>query len=396
MVRMLSLAITAMLLVRCGAHDGTHEAAQAAPRVQATVIAVARTAVDAQYEAVGTVRADASTTVQSKATGHVTAVHVKEGDLVTRGQVLVELDHREAEAQLQAAQSALRGAQDAREEVDRAVQAATHARGAAEAGADLAQSTYERFEGLMENNAVSRQAFDEANAKWRMASAETAQAGEMVASMQAKRAEVDARIEQARAQLRSAEALLTYTQVTAPFDGIVTNKTVDVGDLAAPGSPLLQVETMEQYRLEALVDESLLAHVHEGDAVPVVLDAIGGEAVAGTVAQLVPAADTASRTFVVKINLPAVPGITSGMFGRARFPMGRTEALTVPASAVAQRGQLSLVYVVGEDGVARMRLITVGRTYGDRVEVLSGLEAGEKVVSDRLETMTDGALVVHE
>jgi RND family efflux transporter MFP subunit len=166
-----------------------------------------------------------------------------------------------------------------------------------------------------------------------------------------------------------------------------------VGDLAAPGSPLLVMEDPQQYRLEAQVDEEQVHKIALGANVPVVLDALGEGELAGTVAEIVPAADPASRTSVVKVDLPAGSKVRSGMFGRARFTTGEEQALIVPATAVFQRGQLTAVYVIGEGGVARLRLITVGKQYSSGVEVLSGLDPGEQIVADKTDQVADGATV---
>jgi len=312
---------------------------------------------------------------------------------VESGQVLVEIDAREAEAQARRAESAVREAREARQETENAIQAALHAKTAAEAGNELATATFERYKGLASSQAVSRQVFDEANAKLKEAAADAARASEMVLSIQAKRAEVDARIEQAQAELSNAQTLLSFAKVTAPFAGVITHKTVDVGDLAAPGNPLFEIEDPLQYRLEAQVDEEQLPRIEPGAAAAVLLDRAGKDPLAGTVAEIVPSADPASRTFVVRIDLPPNPAVRSGMFGRASFSAGQRQTLTVPARAVFQRGQLTGVYVVGDDDVARLRLITVGKKFDPDIEVLSGLEPGERIVVDNIDQVMDGAVV---
>lgn len=380
-------------LINCGRSSISPPDSKERQIAKASVTSLTKTPLNIYYEAVGTIRSKTSSTIQSKATGHVLAVHVKEGDLVQPGQMLVEIDDREALSQIKRAENAVLEAQHIRQEVENSVQAAVQAKKAAEAGVALAQATYDRFKGMVDKQAVSRQAFDEASAKWKEATAEAAQAGEMLLSAQAKRAETDARIEQAKAELSTAQTILSFTKVTAPFAGIVTSKTVDVGDLAAPGAPLLQIENTQQYRLESLVDEALVQKVKQGDKVPVILDALGSRELSGIVAEIVPSAESASRSFVVKIDLPQTPTVKSGMYGRARFAMGEKEGLTVPASSIVQRGQLSGVYVVGRDNVARLQLITTGKRYGEQVEVLSGLDPGVKIVVDNIGQVTDGCII---
>ncbi|MBI2435513.1 MAG: efflux RND transporter periplasmic adaptor subunit, partial [Candidatus Hydrogenedentes bacterium] len=383
MIRIVVLCVAAwvvpVVLTACGQHEAADSAA-AGPEIAAQVVTVQASDIAASYEAVGTVRAKVSSVLQSKVTGYVSAVQVKEGDAVTAGQVLVELDNREAAAELRRAESALQEAQQARREVDSAVQAAVQAKNAAEAGASIAQTTFKRYKALAEKEVVSRQAFDEASARWTAAAAEAARAGEMVTSSHARRSEADARVAQAEAALVGAQTMQSYSAIVAPFAGVITRKMVEVGNLAAPGAPLLEMEDPRQYRLEALVDEANAHGVVPGVRVKVMLDAPEAQELDGTVAELVTAADPASRTFLVKVDLPAGVAARSGTFGRAQFAGSGKACLTAPASAVVERGQLSGVFVVAQDGVARWRIITVGKRFGEAVEVLSGLEAGERIV----------------
>jgi RND family efflux transporter MFP subunit len=200
------------------------------------------------------------------------------------------------------------------------------------------------------------------------------------------------RIDAAAAELRTAEIALGDTRIAAPATGVVVDRRVEPGDLAVPGQPLLVLDDPRVYRLEALVGESAVGRVGLGQRVPVVLDAIG-RTLEGRVAEIIPAADPASRTVTVKLDLPAAPGLRSGLFGRARFPAGERQALLVPIAALVERGQLTAVYVVDDERVARLRLVTSGARRADRVEILSGLEAGERVVVEGASRLTDGARV---
>jgi multidrug efflux pump subunit AcrA (membrane-fusion protein) len=178
----------------------------------------------------------------------------------------------------------------------------------------------------------------------------------------------------------------------------VTAKLAEPGAMAAPGVPLLVVEDPSRFRLEAQVDESKMGVVKLGESVPVVIDALGDTPIMGKVVQIVPAADPASRTFAVKIDLPeshssktglsgAPPEkgespiqIRSGMFGRVRFPRGQRDSIAIPKTAVLSRGQLQAVYVVGSDQLASLRYVTLGTPSADQVEVLSGLQSGDRIV----------------
>jgi multidrug efflux pump subunit AcrA (membrane-fusion protein) len=367
--------------------------------VQAPVAIVEKHPVQARYEAVGTVCAKVSSTIQSKMMGHVLTVNVREGDRVDAGQVLVEIDSREAESRAKSTEGAVREAEEAQKETESAIQAAMRSKDAADAGNTLASSTFKRYQGLLASKAVSPQVFDEVEAKQKEAMANAARAADMVLSAQAKLGEVNARIEQAKAEFENARTLLSFAKVTAPFAGIITGKSVDVGDLAAPGIPLLTVEDPQQYRLETQVNEEQVHGMVEGAKASVVLDALGkgenGEPppLDGTIAEIVPSADPVSRTFVVKIDLPRDPAIKSGMFGRALFDTGQKHTVTIPETALFHRGQLDGVYVVDEGNVARLRLVTVGKRYASDIEVLSGLELGERIVEDKTDQVADGAVV---
>ncbi len=381
------------MLTACGRAPEIPPAATAAPEVKAPVAIVEQRTVQSPYEAVGTVHAKVSSTIQSKVLGHVLAVHVHEGSVVEAGQTLIEVDAREADSQVKRAESALREAQEMRQETDKMAQAALHEKTAAEAGKELAAATFDRQQRLLASKAVSRQAYEEAETRLKEATADASRANEMMLSLQAKRAEADARIEQANAELTQTKTLLSFSSLTAPFAGVVTSKTVEVGNLAAPGSPLLVVEDPKQYRFEAQVDAEHARNIALGLKTPVLLDAFDGGELTGTVSELVPIADTASRTFVVKIDLPAEAAVRSGTFGRARFDTAGRTALMIPANALFHRGQLTGVYAVGEGSIARLRLITAGKTHGADIEVLSGLEAGETIVVDKTAQVVDGAVV---
>jgi RND family efflux transporter MFP subunit len=218
------------------------------------------------------------------------------------------------------------------------------------------------------------------------------QAAARIASVRARERQMGYRIDAAAAELRTAEIALGDTRITAPATGVVVDRRVEPGDLAVPGQPLLVLDDPRVYRLEALVGESAVGRVGLGQRVPVVLDAIG-RTLEGRVAEIIPAADPASRTVTVKLDLPAAPGLRSGLFGRARFPAGERQALLVPIAALVERGQLTAVYVVDDERVARLRLVTSGARRADRVEILSGLEAGEHVVVEGASRLTDGARV---
>jgi RND family efflux transporter MFP subunit len=207
----------------------------------------------------------------------------------------------------------------------------------------------------------------------------------------ATRAEVDAaqaRADVARAAVAEAETMLRYADVIAPFAGVVTRKLADIGDLAAPGRPLLEMEDPTQLQLQTEIPEALINSVKLGAHMSVQLSGMPSELQA-TVSEVAPAADPNSRTFRVKLDLPQSDRLRSGQFGRVSVPIGERDGLRVPANAVVQRGQLEMVFVVA-DHRAHMRLVKTGKAAAGELEILSGLESGETVVVEGAAALVDG------
>ena len=282
---------------------------------------------------------------------------------MVRGQVLLTLESAELDAQVSRAQAGQNVAQGGIAEAERG-----HA--AAEAGARLAAATYARYRDLLAKRSVSPQEFEEVEAKQRTAQAE-------LEMSRARQQQAQARLEQAQAEIRAAHTVRSYTALAAPFSGVVTERKADPGTVAFPGSPLLAVEEDDQFRLEVEAAESKAAMLRAGQTARVALDSPAGEWEARVV-EVQPAADPMSRSVLVKLELPKIAGLRSGAFGRARFVLGRRDALTVPATAVERRGQLASVMVADSSGWHR-RLVTAGTESGGRVEILSGLNPNEKV-----------------
>lgn len=383
-VTTLNLAIAAVVILNLTGSDShsapkvaeAHAANSAAP-VRVDALTVREISLPSYYEATGTVRARTAATISAKVMGYVREVKVNVGDRVRSGSTLVVLDSRDLDAGYRQAQAALNEARSAVPEADNGI-------ASAKAALDLAQVTYGRYKGLYEKDSVSRQEFDETAMKLKVAHANYEMA-------QARRKQLNSKIAQAEQGLAAAGVNRSYAHITAPFDGIVTEKPVEPGNLAAPGQPLLTIERAGSYRLEAAVEEGKLSAVHAGQKVEVDLDALGSS-VEGRVTEIVPAVDAATRTFTAKIDLPSSPQLRSGLYGRARFPLAAKKVITVPPEAVVEHGQLVSVYVT--DGTyARSRLVTVGDRKANKYEVLSGLNPGDRVIAPVPPGMTDGERV---
>jgi len=329
------------------------------------------------YEATGTVRARVAAVLSSKVMSYVRQVAVQVGDHVSAGQELVTLDAQDLDANVRRAEAAEAEIRSSFPEAESGV-------ASAKANLDLAQITFHRMEELASKKSISNQEFDEASARLKSAQA----AYDMAL---ARRSQIEPRLAQVQQEIRAARVMRDYTRMVAPFAGTVTAKSVEPGILAAPGAALLTIEQEGAYRLEVSVDESKLPVVKSGQIIEVGLEALDRR-VTARVSEVVPAVDAASRSYTVKIELPTLPNLRSGMFGRAWFPTGTRHVLTVPAVALAERGQLQSLFVV-EDGCARNRLVTIGRRAPNGLEVLSGLSEGEKVVSPIPPGLADGARV---
>lgn len=297
--------------------------------------------VPATETAVGTIRAVHETAVACKLLARVVAVNVQAGQTVRAGQVLVRLDDEDLRARLEQAEAAVAAARAAR---------------------DQARVEYDRVRELVERNVAAPIEFERAQTALKSAEAELERA------------------EQAR---REAATVLDYATIRSPIDGIVVDKRVEVGDTVTPGAVLLTLYDPTRMQLVASVRESLTRRLEVGQTIDVRVDALD-KVCQGRVSEIVPEAQAASRSFLVKVTGPCPPGIYSGMFGRLLIPLGEEEVLVIPRAAVRRVGQLTIVDVAVADaatGTRRLvrRVVQLGRTFGEDVEVLSGLRAGEQV-----------------
>ena len=324
---------TALCLSGCGSRtERTGANFPALPAVQVRVQTVARKSRPATEEVVGTVRPKLSASIEAKVSGRVAQMLVAPGQSVTNGQLLIRLDAPEIASRLDQANAAL----------------------------DAAERDWKRVSTLFAQQASARSEYDAADARYRVAKGAAAEAN----------------------------AMMSYCAVAAPFAGVITRKFADVGDQAMPGKTLLQMENPRALRLEADVPEALIGNLKLGDQLPVRVPAGAGD-VEGCVAELSPAADPNSRTFLVKLDLPETSGLRSGQFGRVAVPVGNVNSILAPAAAVVQRGQMEMVFVAA-DGHAQLRLVKTGIRAGDEIEIVSGLDAGEQIVTSGAANLVDG------
>ncbi len=290
-------------------------------------------------EVIGSIQSRVPIEAASRVAARITEIKVRSGDRVKRGQVLATLDASESRAQVAQAQGQL---------------------AAAQAELNRAAADEKRFSALFARGSVTASERDAAEAAYRGAAG---------------------RVAQAQAAVAAARAGLEYSTVRAPVDGVVVERLAEPGDMAMPGKPLVRLYDQNALRVELEAPEDLAQKVEVGTPLKVAVASTG--AVYDTrVSEIVPASDPASRSFLVRASLPSGQRLQPGMFARATFTVGSESILTAPRDAIQEVGQLATARVVSE-GRVETRMVSVGRRFGDRVEILAGLRAGQRVILDR-------------
>jgi RND family efflux transporter MFP subunit len=379
---MIAVALAAGGLSACGRGEHLAEDKAETP-IAVTVAAVVTIDTVERLEAGGIVAAPESASISSRIIAAIAAVRVKAGDRVRAGDVLVALDARDVTEHTRQARASAVAA-------EKAVTQARTEQSAAEAEHRLATAWQKRIAVLHARNSSTDQERDEAEARLSAATARLAGAHAGVEG-------ADAQLASARAAVGAATAAESFATLRAPFDGVVTERLTDSGNLATPGMPLLRLESDGARQVIVRLDEARAGYVRLGDRVKVVIDArddhaADDEGVEGVVAEVARAVDADQRAFTIKIGVP--PGVTArtGTFARVMFRGAPRHALLVPAKAIRRHGQVTSVHVV-LDGVARLRLVQLGASLAEGVEVLAGLDAGESVVTAPPTPLPDGARV---
>ncbi|MCX6969774.1 MAG: efflux RND transporter periplasmic adaptor subunit [Verrucomicrobia bacterium] len=326
-----ALPILCALVVAATGCGKNHESARKPlPSLEVRVQTIDKKPHVATEEVVATVNSRLRSVIESKVSGRIDKMLVTPGQQVKAGELLAELDVREIRAKLDQA---------------------TPVR-------EQAEKDLKRFTDLLAKRVITQQEFEGAESKARVA----------------------------RAAVIEAETMLGYAKVTAPFDGLITRKLADVGDLASPGKPLVEMEDPSALRLEAAVPEAIIDRITLGSKLGV---RIGSNELEGVVREISPTADPNSRTLLVKLDLPAMPGLRTGQFGRVAVPVAETSVLRVPASAIIRRGQMELVFI-RDGGNARLRIVKTGKLIGGEIEIVSGVNSGEQVIIEGAAGLVDG------
>lgn len=361
-----SLAVISLLLAFGAGCSRQEAAAPERSEVEVTTTAVAVRDVADTVQSVGTVESRREAVLSARIMGRIKAVRAEEGDRVRNGQTLVEIDADEIRAK--------------RAEAEHAREEGLAALKEAGAALDNAGINYSRIKSLYDENAVSKKELDDMATQYAVAEARVDQ--------------VRARIAQAGSAIKQADVMLGYSVISSPVDGVVVSKTANVGETAAPGMPLMKVVDDAALRLVTTVKESGIAGLGKGDEVEVAVDALAGLKLTGVVSDIIPAADPATRSFTVKLDLPPTDGLLPGMFARAMLPAGTRAAVILPEGALIDREGVEGVYVVGGDGVIVFQAVSLGGEIDGGRDVLAGLSGGEMVVVGELSRVREGMKAV--
>lgn len=318
-----------------GYADGEQQGAQP---VTAKVMQVETRVVDNVVAATGTLTSKNVSVLSSKIMGRVVFLGVHEGDYVGEGKVLMRIESGEIGAQAYQAQAAYNNA----------------------------KNQYDRIKKLFDEQASTQMEMDQATLG----------------------------LESAEAGMKAARSMESYMVITAPISGQIVEKRINLGEMAMPGQPVLKIEDNKNLRLEVTVNEQDILSIRPGMTVRVEIDAIPGKELKGTVAQIVPASDVRTHSFMVKIDIPARSGLITGMFGKAYFSSGAHQAVVVPRSAVLELSGIAGVYLLSADDTALFQMVQLGREHGAGVEVLTGLKPGDRIVADRQAERINGRKVI--
>jgi RND family efflux transporter MFP subunit len=348
------LTLSLSLLFSCGSDQKEVKTLAAIPvKVSGTVEITNSPFVTAS----GKIEAENSANVSTRMMGYVTKVHVKVGQKVGAGQLLVSINNTDLQAK--------------KAQVEASILQAT-------AGYNNAKKDYDRFVNLFSQQSASQKELDDMTARFEM---------------------TKAGLEGAKQMRNEVMAQFNYANITAPFGGVVTNTFIKEGDMANPGMPLVSVEGSGKLQVTAMVSESDISKIKQGMPVSIIIKSMNKK-VAGKVSEVSLSAKNTGGQYLVKVNLDELDKtILSGMFVNVQFPVEKTsdakegsEQVLVPESALVKQGQLTGIYTVANN-TAILRWLRIGKTYGDKVEVLSGLSSKEPYIVSAEGKLFNGAKV---
>lgn len=347
-----TLAITALILTSCSNSEKNKET-DTRPVVQVTT-QVPSANTGSNLTASGEVVAVNNATLSTRMMGHVNQVHVNIGEKVNQGQLLVSINNNDLQAKRAQVNAGINEAQ---------------------VSVNNAKRDYERFTTLFAQNSASQKELDDMTAHYEMAKAR-------LESAQAMKAEVDAQF--------------AYSNITAPFSGVVTNRFVEAGDMANPGVPLLAIEAPGNFEVRATVPESSIGLIKTGETVEVFIKSMN-KSLTGKIAEVSSSSSMTGGQYPVKVSVEKNENLKSGMYATVQFPVAKTESspelVSIPKEAIVTQGDLRGVFTVSQQNTAILRWLRLGRSFGNEVEVLSGLNAEEAVILSAEGKLYNGAKI---
>jgi len=305
----------------------------------------------------GKIEAAKSANISTRMMGYVDKIYVGVGDKVTKGQLLMSVNNADVSAQLAQVNAGITEA---------------------EAAFTNAEKDFNRFTALFQENSASQKELDDITANYNMSKA---------------------RLESARQMKNGVNAQMGYANIRAPFNGVVTNKFINAGDMANPGMSLMEVESPGTYQVLAMVPESEILTVKNDTEVIVQIKALN-KSIKGKVTEVSTSSKNTGGQYLVKVILDKTDAqILSGMYATVQFPIARkttSSAVMIPIDALVKKGQLSGIYTVSQSNTALLRWLRLGRTFGDQVEVLSGLSADEQYIVSAERKLCNGAKISNQ
>jgi RND family efflux transporter MFP subunit len=348
-----SLGLATLLLVSCG-DNNTKEQTDNSPAISVKVNQVNTNANNPFLAVSGKIQATNSADLSTRMMGYVNNVHVNVGDKVTKGQLLVSINNSDLQAK--------------RAQINAGITEAT-------AGFNNAQKDYNRFKNLFADASASQKELDDMTANYEMAKA---------------------RLEAANQMKNEINAQFAYSNITAPFSGIITRKNIETGDMASPGIPLISIETPEKFEVIAMVPETEILQIENGVDVEVFVKSIN-KIIQGKVSEVSTSAKHTGGQYLVTIDLDQTDAnILSGMYTTVQFPLEKQsniEMVLIPRNVIITNGQLSGIYTVSQSNTALLRWLRLGRVYGNQVEVLSGLSTDETYIVSAEGKLFNGAKI---
>jgi multidrug efflux pump subunit AcrA (membrane-fusion protein) len=392
MLRNLLITVfTAALLVSCGDGEKKAENIDAPKSVKVKTAVVEKTDAASSRSFTATVSSEKTAFIIPKVVGYVEQVLAVPGQKVEKGQLLVTIKSGELEEKAAFSQSSVHEAENGLKQAEIGLKMAEAQHSQARSQYELAEKTFSRFSNLISNNSVSRQEYDQVAANYdlakqslRISEENISLAGEKVEQMKLKKI-------QASSMMNEVKTYLSYTQLKAPFDGVVLEKNMDAGNLAAPGNPILKIGNNETV-IHTFISQSLIKDISTGMKAMVSIESLDEE-YESEVLEISPDVDVFTGNFRVKLT--GCQKLYPGMFAKVRFMTGTEKVITVPDSAVVKRGQLTVVFV-DDNGKADMRVVKTGREFDGNTEILSGLEQGEKIVTENAKLLKSGDILEAE